>query len=58
MMEQEAPSVLLSYVEKPKDSLKSLICAFKRFKKMCVFCGSSNGKKGVLSHEALNLGPE
>ncbi|XP_073393871.1 probable cytokinin riboside 5'-monophosphate phosphoribohydrolase LOGL10 [Physcomitrium patens] len=30
----------------------------KRFKKICVFCGSSSGKKGVFSNEALNLGRE
>ena len=59
VMEQlEAPSVVVPYVEKPKDSSKSLTCASKRFKKICVFCGSSSGKKGVFSNEALNLGRE
>lgn len=30
----------------------------KMFKKICVFCGSSSGKKGVFTNEALNLGRE
>ncbi|XP_024392170.1 probable cytokinin riboside 5'-monophosphate phosphoribohydrolase LOGL10 [Physcomitrium patens] len=54
-MEQEAPALVLPYVEKME---KKLSFASKRFKKICVFCGSSSGKKGVFSDEALNLGRE
>lgn len=31
---------------------------FKRFNKICVFCGSSSGKKGVFSNEVFNFGCE
>jgi hypothetical protein len=30
----------------------------KRFRRICVFCGSSSGKKDVFSNEALSLGRE
>ena len=50
-LKQETPSVVMPYVEKP-------LFPSKRFKKICVFCGSSSGKKGVFSNEALNLGRE
>jgi hypothetical protein len=33
-----------------------MMCPSKKIKKICVFCGSSSGKKGVFSNEALNLG--
>ncbi|KAG0592209.1 hypothetical protein M758_1G188800 [Ceratodon purpureus] len=56
MMEQETPAVVVPYVEKEKMMMSS--CPSKRFKKICVFCGSSSGKKGVFSNEALNLGRE
>lgn len=46
-----APSVVL-----PKE--KILLDSSMRFKRICVFCGSSSGKKGVFSNEALNLGTE
>lgn len=55
-MEKEAPSsaVVLPYLEKKE----KIIDPSKRFKKICVFCGSSSGKKGVFSNEALILGSE
>jgi predicted Rossmann-fold nucleotide-binding protein len=60
MMEQETPAVAVPYVEKKekKEKLMMTSGASKRFKKLCVFCGSSSGKKGVFSNEALNLGRE
>jgi len=45
-----------SAVALPKE--KMMFDSSKRFKKICVFCGSSSGKKGVFSNEALNLGRE
>lgn len=56
MMEHETPALVLPCVEKEK--IMSMNSASKRFKKICVFCGSSSGKKGVFSNEALILGRE
>lgn len=50
-LKQEAAAVVVPYAEK-------MMFAPKRFKKICVFCGSSSGKKGVFSNEALDLGRE
>lgn len=51
-MEKESLSPVVAGKE------KMLFDSSKRFKKICVFCGSSSGKKGVFSDEALNLGRE
>lgn len=50
-LKQEA-ALVASYTE------RMIMCPSKKFKKICVFCGSSSGKKGVFSNEALNLGRE
>ncbi|KAG0580325.1 hypothetical protein M758_4G166300 [Ceratodon purpureus] len=50
-LKQEVPVVVVPDTEK-------MMFPSKRFKKICVFCGSSSGKKGVFSNEALNLGRE
>ncbi|XP_024372579.1 cytokinin riboside 5'-monophosphate phosphoribohydrolase LOG4 [Physcomitrium patens] len=49
--EKSTVPATLPYAEK-------MMLPSKRFKKICVFCGSSSGKKGVFSNEALNLGRE
>lgn len=54
-MKQEAAAGAMGVVPY---ALKMKNFPSKRFNKICVFCGSSSGKKGVFSNEALNLGRE
>jgi len=51
---ETASSAVTAVLPKEKTMFESSM----RFKRICVFCGSSSGKKGVFSNEALNLGTE
>lgn len=46
------------FVDNIGDDMVSTSQSSSRFRRICVFCGSSNGRKDVFAHEALSLGRE
>lgn len=61
---QEADVGMQSATLKPFENeettsvMGNVVAPSKRFRRICVFCGSSSGKKDVFSNEALSLGRE
>lgn len=51
-------SATLKPFENEETSVMGNVAPSKRFRRICVFCGSSSGKKDVFSNEALSLGRE
>ena len=51
-------ATLKPFEDEKEASVVGNVAPSKRFRRICVFCGSSSGKKDVFSNEALSLGRE